>query len=66
MCDKAVNTYDSTIKLASDWYKTQETCDKAVHKCFLAFVYIPDQHKTQMNVWESYFWRFSHASMLSR
>ena len=42
MCDKATNTYHSKIQLVSDCYETKEMCDKAVNKCFLAFVYIPD------------------------
>ena len=37
MCDKAVNTYHSTIQFVPDCYKAQEMGDKAVNKCFLAF-----------------------------
>ena len=47
MCNKAVNTYDSTIQFVSDCYKSQEVCDKASSRCFLAFVFILDRYKTQ-------------------
>ena len=47
MCDKAINTYHSTIQFVPDCYKTQEMCDQTVNKCFLAFAYIPDQYKNQ-------------------
>ena len=40
MCDKAVNTYHSTIKFVPECYKTQEMCDQAVKRCF-TFIYIP-------------------------
>ena len=42
MCDKAVNTHSSTIKFGPGCYKTQEMCDKALNKCSLAFICIPD------------------------
>ena len=42
MCDKVVNTHSSTIQFAPVCYKTQEMCDKAFNKSFLAFIYIPD------------------------
>ena len=41
-CDKAVNTDHSTIQFVPNCYKTQEISDKAVNKCFLASIYIPD------------------------
>ena len=47
MCDKAVNTYPSTIEYVPDQFKSQEMCDKAVNKCFFAFDSIPDWYKTQ-------------------
>ena len=47
MCDKAVNTYNSTIQFVHDCYKTQEMCDKAGNKCFLALIHIPGRYKTQ-------------------
>ena len=34
MCDKAVYTHPTTIKYVSECYKTQEVCNKAVHRCF--------------------------------
>ena len=34
MCDKAVDTYPSTIQFVPECYKTQEMCYKAVHRCF--------------------------------
>ena len=47
MCDKAVDTYPSTIKLVSECCKTQEICHRAVHRCIFAFDSIPDKYKTQ-------------------
>ena len=44
--DKAVNTYHSAMQFVPYCYKTQETCDRAVHKCFVAFTYIPDRYET--------------------
>ena len=37
MCDKAVNTYPSIIKVVPEYYKTQEMYDKAVHRCIFPF-----------------------------
>ena len=37
MCNKAVDTHPSTIKYVPKCYKTQEICNKAVHRCFLYF-----------------------------
>ena len=34
MCDKAVNTYPSTINFAPECFMTQEMCDKAVNRRF--------------------------------
>ena len=47
MCDKAVDTYRSTIEYVPDWFRTQEMCSKAVDKCPFAFDSVPDQYKTQ-------------------
>ena len=47
MCDKAVDTYLSTIKFVPQSFMTQEMCDKAVNICFFVFDSIPDQYKTQ-------------------
>ena len=46
MCDEAVDTHPTTIKYFPECYRTQEMCNKAVHRCFL-FDSIPDQYKTQ-------------------
>ena len=51
MCDKAVDTYLSTIKLVPECYKLQEMCDKAVNRCFFVFDSIPDPYKTQ-ELWD--------------
>ena len=48
MCDKAVNTYPSTIKCVPEYYKTQEMCNKAVNRFFFAFDSIPNQYKTKI------------------
>ena len=42
MYDKAANTHSSTIQFVPEYYKTQEMCDEAFNKCFLAFIYILD------------------------
>ena len=42
------------IQFAPGCYNTQEMCDIAVNRCFLAFTYITDQYKTQ-EICESYF-----------
>ena len=47
MCDKAVNTYLTTVKFVSESYKTQEVCNKTVNRCFFVFDSIPDWYKTQ-------------------
>ena len=48
MCNKAVNTYPSTIRFVSEYYKTQEINDKGVNTCccFL-FHSVPDRYNTQ-------------------
>ena len=46
MCDKAVNSYPSTIKFVPECYKIKES-HKAVHRCFFVFDFIPDEYKTQ-------------------
>ena len=43
MCDKAANTYLSTIKFVPGCFMTQEMCDKAVNICFFVFDSIPNQ-----------------------
>ena len=52
MCDKAVSTYTSTIKLVPEWYKTPKMCDEAVNwRFFGIYLYswsiILDQYKAQ-------------------
>ena len=47
MCDKAWNTYPSTIKFVSECFMTQEMCNKAVNICFFVFVSISNQYKTE-------------------
>ena len=42
ICNKAVNTYHSTMQFVPDCYKTQEMCDKAVDDCPAALKSIPD------------------------
>ena len=44
MCD---NTYPSAINFALVYYKNQEMCHKAVHKCCFVLGSIPDQYNTQ-------------------
>ena len=34
MCDRAVDTFMSTIKFVPECYKTKEMCHTAVHRCF--------------------------------
>ena len=34
VCDKAVDTHPATIKYVPECYKTQEMCNKAVHRFF--------------------------------
>ena len=48
MCEKAVNTYLSTINIVSEYFMTQEMCDKAVNSLFFfLFNSVSDQYKTQ-------------------
>ena len=47
MCDKAVNTYRSTIEFVPEYFMTQEMCDKAVNRCFFVLGSIPNQYKTE-------------------
>ena len=47
MCNKAVNTYNSTMWFVSEYHKTQEICDKAVNAVSFAFHSVLDQYKTQ-------------------
>ena len=46
-CDKAVDTYPSTIKFVSECYKTQGMCNKAVSRRFFVFYSISDKYKIQ-------------------
>ena len=38
VCDKAVDTYPSTIKFVPECFMTQEMWDKAVGRCFLYLI----------------------------
>ena len=40
MCNKAVDNYAHALKFVPDCYMTQEMCDKAFNKCFLAFLQV--------------------------
>ena len=43
MCNKAVNTYPSTIWFTLEYYiKTQEMCDMLVNSCVFVFHSVPD------------------------
>ena len=42
MCDKAVNTYPSTVQLVPDQFKTQRMCDKADNSCPFVFDSVSD------------------------
>ena len=42
MCDKAVNTYSSTIQFFPDRFKTQEMWNKAVDTCPFVFHSVSD------------------------
>ena len=43
MCNKAANTYPSTITFVPEHYNTQKMCDKAVNTCFFVFNFVPDR-----------------------
>ena len=47
LCDKAVNTFPSTIQFVLDQFKTRAMCDKAVDTCPFVFDSVPDQYTTQ-------------------
>ena len=47
MCDKAVDTYPSTIEHVPDQFKTQKMCDKDVDKYHFVFDSVPDQFNTE-------------------
>ena len=47
MCDKAVNTYNSTIQFVPDCYRTQEMCDRALFEDLFTLLPCPDRYKTQ-------------------
>ena len=51
MCDKAVDTYRSTIKSVRECYKTQEMCHRAVHRYFFEFDSIPLIYIALVNMW---------------
>ena len=38
MCDKAANTYPSTIKFVPECLIIQEMCNKVVNRCFLHLI----------------------------
>ena len=40
MCDKAVDSYPSTIKFVPEYNKTQERCNKAVNRWFFLIIII--------------------------
>ena len=42
MCNKAVKTYPSTIKLIPECFMTQKMCGKAINRCFFVFDFISD------------------------
>ena len=52
MCDKAVNTYPSTIKFVSECYKTQEMCNKSVNRFFLYLILFPIDMRPKERVTE--------------
>ena len=43
MCDKAANTYHSTMQFVFICYKTQEMYHEAANRCFVAFIHIPNR-----------------------
>ena len=47
MCEKAVDSYPSTIKFVPECIMTQEMCDKAANRYYFVFNSIPDRYKTQ-------------------
>ena len=47
MFAKAVNTYNSTIQFLPECNQIQAMCNKAVNRCLLGFVYVPDWYKIQ-------------------
>ena len=46
MRDKAVEKDSKMLKYVSDYFKTQEMCQKAVKKLFFGIIHLLDQHKT--------------------
>ena len=42
MCDKAVDTYPSTIKFVPECFMSQEMCGKTVKSNFFIFGFIPN------------------------
>ena len=47
MCEKAVDSYPSTIKFVPECIMTQEMCNKAANRYYFVFNSIPDRYKTQ-------------------
>ena len=45
MCDKAVNTYPSTIKFVPEWFMAQKMCDEQLIDVFFVLDSILDQYK---------------------
>ena len=54
MCEKAVDTYPSTINFVPECYNTQQICDKAVHRCFLYLILFLINVKPKKCVTESF------------
>ena len=52
MCDKAVNTYRSTIQFFPECYTAQEMCDKAVNRYLLFLILYPIAIKVKKYVTE--------------
>ena len=55
MCNKAINTYPSTIKFVPECLMTQEMCDKAVNRCFLYLIWYKSHEMCDRGVSEDYF-----------
>ena len=62
ICEKAVDSYPSTIKFVPQCFMTQEIYDKQL-RCFFVFDSIPDWYETQ-EICKSYFWRSLFNSIL--
>ena len=44
---KTILENDGTLKSISDWYKTQEICDKAIDNYVHSLEFVPDCYKTR-------------------